>query len=279
MSEGSRTRRIACLCTVIGSLLIGGWASRAQALNWLTVWSWGTAGNNGADLDVGPDNDRTCFLMGIHGSLKAYPGVNGSPFSKASAGVYRINGRWKVRTRAGHGPGVSAQVACILATGNRVELSVTEGDSPSSNPSVPATPNRQCFLTSVYAVGHGWDAYLSDWPFGPPGVGIDVVSGKWVFHEWLNPNSSEQASGGASAVCVDVPMVGLKNFHSEAPANTSITKELFQNDGGWVCGLSSLLGVFMDSWSKPGAEVFLNSTNNWSVSIANRREVNVKCVK
>lgn len=119
-----------------------------QPINWLTVGSWGTPGNAGPDLDIGPSNDRTCFLTGVVGSLKAYPGPYQSPAfgpdTRASAGVYEVEGRWKVETRAGNGPGVAAQVACIAYAANRTWLGVLESPNSLTATWVPATPNRQC---------------------------------------------------------------------------------------------------------------------------------------
>jgi len=38
---------------------------------------WGTAGNNGADLKLGPTNKQTCFLSGVSGSLDGNPHISG----------------------------------------------------------------------------------------------------------------------------------------------------------------------------------------------------------
>src|SRR5262245_54935998 len=68
---------------------------------------WGTPGNNGQDLKLGPTDSQTCFLSGVSGSLVGNPHVSGQPNSllPASAEVFMSNGFWFVRTRAGVGPG------------------------------------------------------------------------------------------------------------------------------------------------------------------------------
>lgn len=100
-----------------------------------------------------------------------------------------------------------------------------------------------------------------------------------MFRHWLNQNSDGSFSGGAEAVCVDVPATGLLFYEWDAPTNGSFTETMFQNDGTWACGLTGLFGVFMDSWSQPGASVFLDANNNWDVTVANQRQVRVGCVQ
>lgn len=253
-------------------------STTAQDVSWLQTWSWGTPGNAGPDLDLGSDADRTCVLTGIHGSLKAYPGANGTPYSTARAGVYQRNGHWWVETRAGNGPGVSAQGICIPYVNNRVALGVAQANQSSGfHPSVPATANRQCFLTSVYAVGWGWAGYLEDWPFGPPGVAIQPEGSNWVFRSWLNSNSTGQNAGGANAVCVDVAPGALLLWDSEAGTAT-LTSKLFDHGAGWACGLNGLFGVFMNDWNHPGAEVSVDNVGDWWVTLAARDEVLTRCV-
>jgi hypothetical protein len=255
----------------------GNTSEASQDVSWLQTWSWGTPGSAGPDLDLGLDTQKTCMLTGIHGSLKAYPGANGTPYTTARAGVYRSGGHWWVQTRAGNGPGVSAQGICIPYTGNRVELTVYEANQSSGfNPSVPATPGRQCFLTSVSATGWGWAAYLSDWPFGPPGVSIAQEGSNWVFRSWLNGNSTGQNAGSANAVCVDVtPNWGL-GYDSEAGTAT-LTSKLFDNGAGVACALTGLFGVFTNDWNHPGAEVFPDSQAAWWVTLAPRNEILTHC--
>ena len=73
-----------------------------QDLSSLGIWSWGQLDGH---LNLGPSSTQTCFLRGIHGSLK---GVGpGTTVSEAGAVISEQNGNWDLYTFYGSGPGVS----------------------------------------------------------------------------------------------------------------------------------------------------------------------------
>jgi hypothetical protein len=290
MRSGSGATRF-CGTILVGALLASGGcdpgragagtdgvADDQQALQAWWTWSWGTPGNAGPDLDLGPTSDRTCFLTGVGGSLKSSLDPAGSLKAPVSAGVYQIDGHWKIQTRAGLGPGVDVQVACIPFTQHRVEMGVSEGHPIGIQPYVPATPGRQCFLTSVYSFGYpgGWAGDLWN---GPPGVSVAKEGPNWVLRDFLLENASGDPSGSASAVCVDVPDVSNPIHYQTGSAPFS--SKVFQNTKGdeWICGLTSLFGAFDSDWSQPGAGLWLDSSHNWNVSMAADRSFDAICVK
>jgi len=233
-------------------------------------------GNNTEDLDLGSASDKTCFLSGVKGSLKAFPDGNGSPYTEARASVrIRADNHWWVETRRGNGPGVEASGNCVPLVGNRVFIA-TQGlySGGSYSPSVPALRQRQCYLTSVEAHGQGWSGNLT--LGGPPGVEIRKEGSNWVFRAYLVQNSNGENSGTAIAVCFDAWTTG--DFGAEAGSGV-LTLPLFSNGGDKACGLSSLFGVFDQSWNHPGANVFPDDSGGWSVELAPHMRITTSCVK
>jgi hypothetical protein len=243
-----------------------------QDLSFIQTFSWGS---NTTDLDLGSATGKTCFLTGIHGSLKAFPGTNGTPYTTASAGVVlRADNHWWVHTQPGNGPGVSAQGICINRVANRVFVGTSSENG--FFPSVPRTDKRRCFLTEVRARGHGWYAYQTIPPHNPPGVQIAEEGPNWVFRSWLIENSNGESPGGATAVCVDVT---LNSAFNSIAGTAVLTSQLFPNGAGIGCGLSGLFGVFDHNWNQPGAEIFIDSSGGWSVQLAPLMQIKTPCVQ
>lgn len=240
-------------------------------------WSWGTL--DGTDLDIGPDHNQICFLRGVHGTVKgaivlaeeltAIPG---------RAGVYRRNGRYVIETRPGIGTGVSAQVSCIPLTeaSDRQHIVVAEATDPTTI--VAGGSDRHCMLTSVSATVDAWSALRDD--HRPPGVKLDRenVLGvmKWVFRAFLIPNPDKPpSSGGAEAVCFTYASNGTHDFGESGPSSGI----LFHDDGGWMCGLSGLFGVFTNSWNQPGAEVFRSAAGDWRYELNAQHALYAHCIR
>jgi hypothetical protein len=270
-----------CAFTLLGACVAGADATSEtdQALSFIQTFSWGTPGNSGPDLDLGPTSDRTCFLTGIKGSLKGYAGPGWTPFVHASAGVFMRNGRWKVETRAGDGPGVEADGVCVLATGHRATMGVSSALGSTSLP-LGADHDRKCFINSIEAFGFGFAGGLPQFPGEFPGAIItrDDPAGTWDMGGAFVDNPDSSISGSVGAVCVDLPTTQVTNYGWTAGTGETV-KELFQNDGSYACGLTGIFGAFMDDWNHPGAEVTLDSANNWTFDISSKREIHVKCFK
>jgi hypothetical protein len=237
------------------------------------------------DLNLASVADQTCFLVGIRGSLKGYPGANGPPSTKPRVGVYQKNGRWRAQTDEGNGNGVAGTAACIPYVKNRVSLSISEGSNPHSVPSGPSFPNRQCFLTNIWGYGQGWTAINTyTQPERPPGVWIThhepgpTWGGVWVVGESLLKNTNGDSSGGGGFVCVDIPHPIVKEFTVKGPV---ANKKLFTNlgnNGGYTCGLTSILGVFRDTGiNDPGIDLF-QSGGDWHITLGPQHEARVHCV-
>ena len=241
-----------------------------QDLSSLGIWSWGQLDGH---LNLGSSSTQTCFLRGIHGSLQ---GVGpGTTVTEAGAVISEQNGTWDLYTFHGSGPGVSGQATCIPNTLNRVTLSNHYGPT-----SVPATPNRQCFLTSVRSYGNSWSENL---PSGsPPGVSLAIVNGNWILNETvvMNDNPNGVIYGGHSeAVCVDIPAIGLYGWDYGAGSGTLVETIVPAPANGWGCGLTGLHGVFLDTWDKPGVEAApVSASNSWTLTLAAHKEGQVRCV-
>ncbi len=170
----------------------------------VSVWSWGTPGNSGADLDMGSTSGRTCFLTGVTGDLEG-------KWKGPSAGVwvFKSGGRWKLRTRAGVGTGVMGHAACIPTDFNQVSL-VWPGNSENSNNkkvyplSGPRSGFTQCFLTSVTGTD-GWKSPNSWAGLKKENIWENgAMTPKWTLSGNLLWEQDNTAGGGASAVCVDI---------------------------------------------------------------------------
>jgi hypothetical protein len=245
-------------------------SSSAQDLSSIGIWSWGQLDGH---LNLGPTSTQTCFLRGIHGSLK---GVGpGTAVSEAGAVISAQNGNWDLYTFHGSGPGVSGQATCIPNTLNRVTLSNHYGPS-----SVPATANRQCFLTSVRSYGNSWSENL---PSGsPPGVQLAIVNGNWILNETVVENDNPDGviyGGHSEAVCVDIPATGLYGWVYGAGSSTLVETIVPAPANGWGCGLTGLHGVFLDTWDKPGVEAApVSQSNSWTLTLAANKQGMVRCV-
>lgn len=226
---------------------------RPQKIGAVSVWSWGTPGNNGPDLDMGPSAGRTCFLTGVTGDLE---GKWKGPL--AGVWVFKSGGRWKLRTRAGVGTGVMGHAACIPTDYNQHTFSWPGNSENSNNTKVyPASGPRgltQCFLTSVTGTD-GWKspnswAGLKKQDIWENGAMVP----KWTLGGNLLWEQDNTAGGSAGAVCVDmwqivsawswVPWSGSPPVTGDlGPTNNRVCSihrlkgNLAAAPGGWLDGL------------------------------------------
>lgn len=241
-------------------------------------WGWGTPGNSGPDLDLGPSSTQTCFLTGIQGSLKGQAAYPYTPI--ASVGVYEEGGRWKLKTRDGIGTGLSGSATCVANTANRVSMSWSECKSFNCGfPYVPATGSRRCFLTSVWSRNGMTFHYDGD---SKPGLMISkqtiYPSGgtpydAWVLKGWTSNDASEPANAGGTAYCVDFPGGGAADGSWEGSATVPMC------NGPSTVGL--LRGVFGDFTGgyNDGVTLTKNPDTGWTdLKVTNGKAGHVTCV-
>ncbi|GEN10063.1 hypothetical protein SAMN05443572_10732 [Myxococcus fulvus] len=242
-------------------------------------WGWGTPGNSGPDLDLGPSNTQTCFLTGVRGNLKGQSAHPYNPIS--SVGVYEEGGRWKLKTRDGIGTGVVGEATCIANTANRVSMSWSECTSFScAFPYVPVNTNRRCFITSIWSRAGMTFHYQGDSKPGllvskqtiyPPNGGASYDA--WVLKGWSSDDASEPANMGGTAHCVDFPGGGVADGSWEGNATVPMC------NGASTVGL--LRGVFGDFTGgyEDGVTLTKNDATGWTdLKVTNGKTGYVSCV-
>ena len=255
---------------------------------------WGTPGNNGPPLKLGPTNAQTCFLSGVSGDFVGNPALYAQPdiFLPASAEVFEQDGFWFLQTRAGVGTGVFAKAICINVTANRVEF--PWGDNISSQ-GVPATPNRHCFLRSVWATS-GLSGQVGALQTN---LTIRKIGNEFNMNgSFVNHAGGDYNFGGAIAVCVDIVPSGHWGFTFIGPTNatnsatTTVTlRNFFPNGppvpvagvgcfltgiaGRWMNANPDPLGWFDGTWLTGDPKV----SPNWQITVSNGRQANVTCLE
>jgi len=231
----------------------------------ISLWSWGTPGNNGAKLNMGSASDRTCFLLGVTGDLEGQ-------WKGAVAGVYvKIeNNQWKLYTRAGVGTGVMGHAACIPTTFNRTFVT-WGGNSENSGANTKVYPTNgprgfsQCFLSSVSGTD-GWKS-SSSW------AGLRKQSiwengemvPKWTLGGNLLWEQDNTAGGSAQAVCVDIWQSITGWSWIPWSGSPPVTGDLGTSTNR-VCSLHRIggnLAAAPDGWLD-GLRIFLQG-GNWKV--------------
>ena len=254
------------------------------------------AGTGTHQVKLGPVNQQTCFLSGLFGSFVGNPAFFPHPNAtvEARAEVVNIGGFWVLRTKGGVGPGVGASAICIFATANKVELSQTDNLTSDTQ---PATPNRHCFLSTVWATsglsgnvpGSGETNLTLTKTSGPNPVFTFAGSS-------LHNFGGDLGFGGATARCVDYVENGSWNFTLPGPTNAanSATKTLvlrnsFPNGTPIpVAGVGCFLTAISNRWASPSPDplglldgVFLTGdpkiSKNWELTASNGRQGSVHC--
>ncbi len=235
--------------------------------------SWGTPGNNGAPLDLGPSNGRTCFLQGVSGQLRAPQWAASN--AQARVSVYKSGGHWWLETQAGDGSGAMGYATCIPTDYNQRSFSwlgnTGNGAFADQNArSISAGPFTRCFLTSVWGTT-GWgsaSSYTKLWEQG----------GRW----WLGGNLIKQqdstSGGGSAAVCVDIWQTSSDYGWQTSNNNSGAVAQLTPEDDA-VCSVHRLVGNFAhDStgWSD-GARLF-PQTGWWKVFSSNGKGIFGECI-
>jgi hypothetical protein len=230
-------------------------AKASEAVSWVEDVYWGQWGNSGPDFDMGPASDRTCFLTGVHGQLLGTTTNVVDYSTEATARVYIdwSTNHWFLQTHQGVGNGVNARAACVPYANNRQIFSSVygqmipndTGEGVRSIVYIPASPNRQCFLSGLSAwngfnqQGAQGDAYL--WTPGPTSTGQDPNNWQFITdveYAWQVPSYNQVPGGSAEAVCVDVgPVQGGVGPLSQDSVYW------FSNEPNLACGLTFIGGT------------------------------------
>jgi hypothetical protein len=158
--------------------------SESAAFSGNSIHSQTQQGIGTTTTDIGSDNGHTCFLAGIAGNL------NGAHYGSI-AGVYRSEGRWKLRTSIYSGADSTTRIrvkaSCVNSAAGLLQNYSWFGGSRQLIG--PATAARRCFLTEVSA-GHGGFGTLDD----------EVR----VFSDGANWYIGGTGDAGGRASCIDV---------------------------------------------------------------------------
>lgn len=261
--------------TIVSDTLEPTGTTRA-AIRSMSYFSWGTGGNDGPALDLGPSTDRTCFLQGITGELD---GREDSFSFRARASVLVRNARWVLETRAGRGSGVMGHATCIPTvnqrrsftwTGNTVRNSQDEENEAVLASSGPLT---QCFLTEVTATT-GFRGVVAN-------VRLDrsSTSDPWTLGGFLVPELDGDAGGTATAVCVDILEV-VKTWKHTGPYPSGGNSGFLYDIADTTCGVGYLRGEFASSptaWTE-GARLF-EQFDNWRAFASSGRTIGGHCYR
>ncbi|NNC19733.1 hypothetical protein HRD49_31105 [Corallococcus exiguus] len=231
-------------------------ATAEQGVNLGGTYWWGTSNNGLTSTAIGTSTGRTCFLTGVQGNLKGT--------SWAGAGVYQYAGNWQIFVNHTNSKALGTGVQCLDTATNRTpEMAWYDGQAAKLLGAV--TASRRCFLTQVEAAG-GFTAnsdYARVWNDG---------------YNWYL-GGSLGGSGGARAICVDVPTAqGGWLWIAGNPG--TFTHNLDYNPGGVACLLSGIGGNFNTSNFNDGVSIDYNSgTRYWEMTVSNSKRGWSNCVK
>jgi hypothetical protein len=231
-TEGSEKENVADTSDELLQVLVSGeWTSN----NWPNY------------VDMGPDNDRTCFLTAITGELRN--DFNDDP---AEVSVKQVNGRWELHTWKGYGD-VRGTAMCINKVANRVTLGFAVANQYFSQEN---TPHRQCFISGV----KGTSGWLYPNSFGR----LHHTSSGWTLLGYLPPGQAGESGGSVDAVCVDIPRVEQIDFSYGNPASPL---DLMDGTTNTVCGITGISGNWYGTPMYNGIEIWPDGGDNmWKVA-------------
>ena len=243
-------------------------------------WSWGTPGNLGVPLDLGPDNDRTCFLQGVSGQIRAPQWT--APASQSRVRVYRQGGRWWLQTLAGDGAGAMGHATCIPVTTNRRSFSwggnTGNGFGASENKNwITANANTQCFLTEVRG-NVGWGSPSSFTRLARETLWLNgTPTSTWTLGGNLLKQQDNSSGGGSAAVCVDIAQnTSAYSWQSFAAGGQTAT---LTGQSNVTCSVLQVSGNFAHNslgWND-GARVFPEG-GSWKVFSSNGKGIKGACL-
>lgn len=289
--------RLAVPFAVIAVIAISSLSTPASALSVAGGGAWGTPGNNGKDAQFGPTGSQTCFLSGVSGNFVGNPALNSQPNIglRASVEVVESNGFWVLRTRAGVGTGVMGYVTCVNATANRVDFSWQDNLTIQG---VPATPNRQCFLSSVWAttgLSGQVGALVTNLTIRKTNNTFDLNS------SYVQNIGGDFDFGGATARCVDIApsmewgftLFGPTNADNSATATTILRNSFPNGTPVPVADVGCFITAISGRWINPNPDplgwadgAFLTGPSfhppaspDWQMTLSNGRSATAACLK
>jgi hypothetical protein len=218
---------------------------------------------------------NTCFLTSVVGQLYGVPQGQGF-FSRASVGVAidPLQNAWYATTVNGGGNGVGLALRCIPYAANRVFASSNPSAVGYNVVTIPNTPNRQCFLTSVSSsngLRNTSNYVMLRAPGDPAG---DPTNWQLVtqLDTVRDQNGYLKAGGAATAVCVDVPIprYGLVSWQGATPLH-------FTPETNIECGLTSVAGNYSTAGTN-GVSVFPDGSG-WNVLASTGKALVTMCAK
>lgn len=233
---------------------------------------------NGEKVDLGPFEDRTCFLQGLSGEIVGSSGSS-EPAGVQVVGYLTPTGRhWFLRVRAGHGGGVKASAACIPTVNRRQFLSwdgnTAVGDAGVENEvfTESGTPLTQCFLTGVRATT-GFTVSLAN-----VDLRRQTGSDRWRLGGFMMPESDGSAGGTAGAVCVDLLAV-VHDYSFTGPYTPEGGRDtLWQEVSNTTCSVTRLRGKFANAPGGLGDGAYLyNSVGTWRVFASMSKQIAGNC--
>lgn len=249
-----------------------------QALT--TSWKFSKQTTTAASYTlVGPTaTGSTCFLTGIYGALKG--DVLGTT-SKAIAQVLQstTTNTWTLTINPGTGDGLRVDGLCINRPMDLSSPHSWYSTQPISTTTWPVTPGNYCFLNQVYAQSGFGGMYNGQ----ITAIGLYKSGNTWVMSGNLNPQQDWNPSGGAMAVCVDIPTTASGDGIWWAPLGSGLlTYPLVPNSGLTVgCGLRTIGGNFsaasLSNNPRDGAGIeYIN--NGWTMNARDTKGIDVTCV-
>lgn len=245
--------------------------------------AWGTLGQSGEMLELGPTSQQTCFLSGATGDF--YGWSAGAPqYVPASAEVLPSNGKWWLKTTSGKGSGVMAHAVCVnIPYGGAAKELVWSDNKPSAT--LPAPANRRCFLRRVWST-RGLDGFIYG-IYGMTNITLSKVTiagnHEWRLGGYVHDHVGTGGWAGATATCIDFPLTEEWTHVVAGPASGKTTTITAAHTPGTACGLTQVRG----NWANPSPSAFgwLDGVNArgdgdpWRIEATNGKRATVNCVK
>jgi hypothetical protein len=291
--------RLSCYAASIGlvsaAVIVPTTVSALPIAGGVTVRFDGTGSHT---VKLGPTTQQTCFLSGLSGDFRGIPTIYTDPIKKsilAVAEVVEDKGFWVLHLDGGTGAGVGASAICIFATANRADTSWSNNGSGGS---LPATANRHCFLSAVFAsTGFGAPVWGAKKPAALSIHEPTAKSSAFVLDGVVHNVGGDEDYGGGAMRCVDFTATSQWGFTLAGPSNAAnsatntITLRNSPNGPAVpVANVGCFLTGIVGTWASPSPDplglvdgVFLTGdpkvSKNWKLTASNGRTGTVRCFR
>ncbi len=203
---------------------------RKDAFSAQWQFSWGVTGTS--SIDLGPSNDRTCFITGIAGNLTPRGGQT------VGVEVSIVESRYTLKVRSDGNP-VSGYARCVNTIQNRTPEVYWAAGEPTRKIS-DVTGQRQCFLTGIAtSKAYGMPAGFRS--------NTDVIRVTREGSEW-KLGGTQSGDAVARARCVDINQ-DLGSWLWIAGWWGARKDPMAANPGDVTCFLTGIGGAFTnDLW-------------------------------